>query len=61
MNAPSNVPSDNVELLVTFVDASFESVPDALNGFAFDDESSLVVIDEFGIVSKELEEILNAP
>lgn len=39
---------------------SFKLNPDRLNGLAFNDVS-LVLIDEFGIVSNELEEILNAP
>lgn len=43
----------------TFV-LSLKFNPDWLNGLAFIDVS-LVLIDEFGIVSNELEELLNAP
>lgn len=56
---------DNTEVLLMLDGESvpsFKFNPDWLNGLTFIDVSLVVVlIDEFGIVSNELEEILNAP
>lgn len=63
MNDASNASLDSVdrlELLILVV-VSLKVVPDLLNGLTFSDDVSPVVIEEFGIVSNELEERLNAP
>lgn len=70
LNGPSNVSNelheivDSTEALLALVEwmsvLPLKFNPDWLNGLAFIDVS-LVLIDEFGIVSNELEELLNAP